>query len=716
MFRSNYREPAPMTNLDYSARPSIPTRLFQALSKERWAFLITFTVLFGCGVVIIRRQPPLYSSESTILIEYPRTAEQLTTPEPTDLGKLDALGIQVSPVSNQAALLSSRPIFEKALTQLNLSEEKVPYSGLKIEPVKGTDLLKVIYQSDSAVQSAQVVEAVINVYMQENQNLNRGKGSGARKFLEKRLPELRQKFVTAQNQLEAFQTRNGLVEMTAETKEITEFLYRYQQEVTAAQAELASTTQKVNRLKTQLPTNLTAAVNAAGLSQEGGYQEIQKQLLETESQLAELKSRVTPEHPQYVSLLEERSNLITLLRQRSFTLLGQQAQTFTGPLDPLRQRLVEQWFTLEADRSAQAARLAQLSQRLQQVQQRATQLPQLMKQQTQLQLAVDMAQEEYVTFTNKYTNSQIVEEQNISNVRLVEPARINLAPVAPNRKLNYAIALVVSAAAAGGVVWWRRSRSNSLGSLAELKQILPLATLATVPWFGNGRLGRDESGHGLPLANSYRLLQAHIRMLPQNIQVIAVCSWSPQEGRSSVAANLALLEAQAGYRVLLIDGDSASPSQATFWGLSHGKEITNQHSHLTLGASSAHKVLPNLDVLPDTNHSTSTSYKEWLVLLEQARQHYDLIILDCPPTQQGPDATLQASMSDGVLWVACPERLGRQGAEASAENLRTWSSRLLGQVVIGIGDKLPPTRPESPAPGLPATPRKSSYPGLPEPA
>lgn len=705
-----------MTNIDHSypTPARFPTQVLRALRKERWAFVLTFAALLGCGVFIVRRLPPIYGSESTLLIEYPRTLEQLTTLEQPETNPLSPQENYNSLLSNQAALIGSRPNFEKALTRLNLPAEKAPYSNLSVTEVPGTDLLKITYQSASAPLAAQIVEAVVDVYIEETRNLNQGKSAATQKFLDQQLPELRQKFLTAQNRLEAFQTRHRLLGTTIEGDTVTRALYEYQDQVTTLQGELASTTEKINHLKAQLPNNLRTAINAAGLSQETGYQEIQKQLLETETQLADLKSRVTPEHPQYISLSEKRNYLNTLLRQRSFAILGTQARAFSAPLDPLRQRLVEQWFMLEIDRAAQAARLGQLSQQLQQLQQRAAQLPQLMKQQAQLQLAVDVTRRDYTAFKEQYTNSQLAAGPNISNVRIVEPARVNLSPVAPNHQLHYAIALVVSGAAATGVVWWRRSRNNRLDGIAELRQILPLATLATVPWSGNGRLGQEKA-EGRSLSNSFRLLQAHIRMLPQEVRVVAVCSWASQEGRSSVAANLALLEAQAGQRVLLIDGDSVAPSQAEFWGLNHSKTAPSaQFNGRVPGAALLHKVFPNFDVLPYGNSSISIFYKEWLVFLQQARQRYDLIVFDCPPAAQGADATVLASLSDGVLWVACPERLGRQGAEAAAENLRSWNSRLLGQVVIGVGGSKPPTHSDAPTSGLPSPAPKTDYPGLPE--
>jgi polysaccharide biosynthesis transport protein len=425
-----------------------------------------------------------------------------------------------------------------------------------------------------------------------------------------------------------------------------------------------------------------ATLNAAGVSQDPAYQELQSQLVEAQGQLADYENRFTENDPYVTSARERRDRIQALMNQRSEQLLGQQSPQ--QPVDPIRQRLVEQWFTLQAERSAQAARLAQLTQQYNQLQARSRQLPELIKQQSQLQLDAELAEQEYRTFEQQYTATRIAEQQEVSNVRVVEPAAVNTNPIAPNDKLLLALVVVVSTVLALALVWLLRSRSNSLEETKDLKEILPLPILATVPRRSNGRLSHEESLDRQPLSHSYQLLQAHMRMLPQQVRAIAICSWAPQEGRSSVAHNLALVEAKSGQRVLLIDAHRRpNPTYVRSLAATDG----------TNGSPSWHstvqKVLPGFDVLPQVAASLTTNYRDWLVLLDQARERYDLVILDCPPACQSADAALLASLADGVLWVVYPDLLGRQGVEAAAETLQTWSTRLLGQVVIGVEESLP---------------------------
>ncbi|KJH73271.1 GumC family protein [Aliterella atlantica] len=682
------------TEWSISARPSFAARFLNALNKERWSFLVTLLLLLGVSGVLIRRIPPTYTSSAKLLIEYPRSTEQLTGLDAeAEVGKLDAVGERVNPINNQVALLGSYTVYREALTQLNLSEAEFPYANLTVSNIPTTDVIQVAYEAASPELAAQITQAVVTVYVQENLLSNRKKGSSARKFLETRLPELQKQLEQAQDRLEQFQSQNRFLGTTVETDALTNSLTNLKSQVNAAKVQLAFTEQKAAGLKAQLPNNLEVAVNSAGASQDVGYQQLQTKLLEAETLLAQLQVRLTDENPQVISARQTRDQIKALLQQQSASLSPNSTPSTVKPVDPLRQRLIEQWVGLETERAAQASQLRQLTQQLNQTQALSERLPQLIKQQNQLQTAVEAAQQEYLTFKEKYTTSQIAEQQNISNVRVVEAAEVLPFPTAPNRKLLYAIALVVSTGISLGVVWLLQSRNDTIEGVGELREALPLSVLATVPWSGDGLLAHEDARLEGPLAQSYQLLQAHIRMLPQNIQVIAICSGVSTEGRSSVANNLAAVEALAGQRVLLIDADGRSFERNelnNFKASDRPNKNKEQEAPRYYKSPSNHQVA-NYDVLSSRDVPPPFLYKEWLAMLEQRRQQYDLIIVDCPPALDSPDATVIASMCDGVLWVVCPQRLGRKGAAACAENLHTWGTRLLGQVVVGVDSQQPPT-------------------------
>jgi uncharacterized protein involved in exopolysaccharide biosynthesis len=665
-------------------RRSVPERIARVLWSEKWIFLLTLCTLMGGAIVYIRRIPPVYQSRGEVLIEYPRSTEKLLSAgsETFGVGQLET--VRGNPLNNQIALITSRSVFERAAEEANLSG--ISQGGLSARVVSGSDVIQIVYRHHSPEVAQQLVDSLIKVYQRENLLNNREKASAARQFLEEALPRVRQELETAQDRLEQFRRQHTFVGSQEVIDGRNDTVNQLQDRVNSTQANLRFTEAKIAQLQGQLPTDLTTSLGLAGLTRDPSYQELQNQLTRTESELASLLSRYTEENPRVLATLEERDRLQGLLQTQAQRLLGEEIDASNLTLDPLKRGLVEDWFAEEVERAAQTARLQQLDQQLQEAQQQFAQLPELLKQENRLQIEVNKAQQTYLAFTERFSASQLIEQQSLSNVRVVEPPGVNRRPVAPNRRLLYALSASLSVVAALGAVGLRWLMNNRLEDTGSFVDILPLPILALLPRINHGRLAQQSRLADTDLLCSYQLLQAHLRMLPRNVQVIGVCSWTGSEGSSLVAENLALLEAQFGQKILLIDTHT-SPER-----LPKCRRFNPRESIDPLTGNSV-RSLQGFDILSYGLTATLAFYKKWSMLLERARKHYDLIIIDCPPAHYGSSATMLASLSDGILWVAAPQHLGRRGAAAAAEMLRTWQTRLLGQVLMGSADQHPRTLP-----------------------
>lgn len=191
-----------------------------------------------------------------------------------------------------------------------------------------------------------------------------------------------------------------------------------------------------------------------------------------------------------------------------------------------------------------------------------------------------------------------------------------------------------------------------------------------------------------PISEQYRTIRANLEFtsIGQKLQMITVTSASNGEGKSTTAANLAVVYAQLGKRVLLIDCDLRKPTAHHTFHLSSNVGL----STILVGRISFERALQPSDVERLTilaagpippNPAELIASEQMAALLEVIRTQYDMIILDSPPMMQVADARLLANISDGTILVIGCENSDRQLVLKAKEQLERTGARMLGLVL-----------------------------------
>jgi len=193
------------------------------------------------------------------------------------------------------------------------------------------------------------------------------------------------------------------------------------------------------------------------------------------------------------------------------------------------------------------------------------------------------------------------------------------------------------------------------------------------------------------ISEGYRTLRTNIdySAINQKLQIIMVTSSKPGEGKSTTCANMAVAFAQANKRVLLIDADLRKPTQHHLFGNSNRNGLTTAlFNQKPLKEIVQHTAVDNLFIVHagpmPPNPSELLSSPQMASLLEEARNSYDVIILDTPPIISVTDAQVVAVMSDGVVLIVQAGQVSKDYVLKAKSLLDHVNAKLLGVVLNNV--------------------------------
>ncbi|WP_243388205.1 CpsD/CapB family tyrosine-protein kinase [Bacillus kexueae] len=193
-----------------------------------------------------------------------------------------------------------------------------------------------------------------------------------------------------------------------------------------------------------------------------------------------------------------------------------------------------------------------------------------------------------------------------------------------------------------------------------------------------------------PVSEQYRTIRTNIQFsaVDEEVKTILVTSGSPGEGKSTTAANLAVVFAQQGKRVLLIDADLRKPTaHYTFrveniYGLT--RVLTRQ---VTLQEAIQPCEVENLDILTSgpipPNPAELLSSQHMKEFINEVKGIYDMIIFDTPPVLAVADAQILSNHVDGSILVVWSGKTELELAQKAKEALSVGKGKLLGVVLNG---------------------------------
>ncbi|MBS4204796.1 CpsD/CapB family tyrosine-protein kinase [Lederbergia citrea] len=191
-----------------------------------------------------------------------------------------------------------------------------------------------------------------------------------------------------------------------------------------------------------------------------------------------------------------------------------------------------------------------------------------------------------------------------------------------------------------------------------------------------------------PVSEQYRTIRTNIQFsaVDREIRSLMVTSSGPGEGKSTTAANIAIVFAQQGKSVLLVDADMRKPTVHYTFSMNNAYGLTNVLTR-QMRINEAAKVsnLEGLDVLTSgpipPNPAELLSSNAMKQFFEEAGVQYDLVIFDTPPILAVTDAQVLANQCDGTILVVSSGKADVENVKKTKELLEAANAKTLGVVL-----------------------------------
>jgi polysaccharide biosynthesis transport protein len=561
-------------------------------------------------------------------------------------------------------------------------------AGLKVEPLAGTRLVTISYSAPDRRLAARIVDRHVRDYVQMGIDLRAQAGKSARDFLAHQLVEIGRRVQKSEAELNAYRHQMGIVSFGVDEKNSV-----------AAQrmADLnkALTDVETKRLSAQAQMELVQADDYESLPQVVNNSAITALEPEVRSLQAEYARLSTAFNPGYPKLDETRAQMNAA--QRALTL----------QIRDVAKAIQRTYLAAEAEEKRLQAEID------------AEKAKDLAINDASLRDAVLVREVEtnrqlYKNVLQRMQEMEVTEQAPLSNISIVDDAVVSRFPSKPKKLLDICIVGLFALLATVGLAFFKDQRDDRLHTLEEVEEFLGLPSLAMVPDFA--RLGslssrrkrlssgspriEQSAGTSEPLmrkleyyprgymagaTETYRMIRTALLFSRAGSppRTIVVSSAIKGEGKTSTAANTALVFAHTGARTLLIDADLRRPTCHS---------LMNEMNQMGLSDLLAGQIQLDEAIRPTTVESlflltagsavpnpaellTSTKMRETIYAL---RRRFDTILIDTAPIMIASDTCAMATMVDGVVLVV--------GADTPKRNTLSAYQRLqyVGAKILGV--------------------------------
>ncbi len=678
--------------------------------RRRWLiglFVVVTTAVVAVGSVLMT---PVY--EATVVLH---VREQRPSILGGDLSSVAPLSSRED-INTQAEILKSRSVLGQVIAELGLSaapegstavrETRTAREALdrlrrdtSVRQVPNTRLIHLSARSTDPELAARIANSIARVFIDKNVESKRAEANAVLSFVSGQVEQVRSALGSTEDELLAYKKGERIGILDQEARLMVERLA--QLEASAQEAAVA-----VDVLDTRIAAILAqsgtgAPVLSTGAAGAPDVGPLRERLAALHTELAALEADKGGSSARIAGLREQIDSLRAQVRLQLQSAMGSGS---TGALGTAIQMQLAEY---ESQRVVLTARQDALRSLIRSYERDIDRLPAQEIALIRLERTQRVNNELYAALMRAKNEAQVEAASQISNADIIDTAIPPLDPVRPRKSQNAAVALVASLVLGMLLALFLDTLDQTVQTEEEIRRHLSASILGVIPRFKNGasrRNGRssgarslffNKSGADPGVAESFRMLAASLRLLDAKgeLAAVVVTSPAPGDGKTTIAANLALALAAQDARVVLVDADFRMPRVHEVFGVSRSPGI----SDVFLRGAGCSEVVRHidgptpLDIVtcgpPLAAGTEVAASSRMAAVVNELKKSYDRIILDVPPMVGASDAVILASVADGALLVMRLGQLDRRLLRRTTELLANARVRVVGGVLNGVNPR-----------------------------
>lgn len=548
-------------------------------------------------------------------------------------------------------------------------------SRLKAESVRNSRLVNISFEGAHPDIIKTIVNRHAREYIEKNLEMRFAASQDAVEWLQKQLYEKKGRVEKAENALQLYKEKMKIISVEDRQNIIVQKLEELNSTLTTARTTRIGLETLYNETK-KFSGDPESIESISEVMNNPLIQQLKQNYVGLRTEITKLSDKYGGKHPNMIRMMAEAQELENRIRSEVNKIIR----------------------SIETDYKVAQAREESLSDALEEQKRVALDLNRKAIAYGTLKREAESERAMYDILLKRMRETDITGELKTSNIRIVDPAETPISPIKPKKRLNILLAAVVGLTLGVGLAFFLEYIDNTVKSPDDVEKFLNTTLLGALEKVrfpkSEKQVSLEMLAHEMPkstFAEAMRNVRTSIMLsfTDNPKKTLLVTSTNPNEGKTFVAANLAIVIAQTGKKTLLVDTDFRKPRVHKVFGIETLPGLSN-HFIGESGLESIIKptIVPNLSVITcgliPPNPSEMLGSHSMETFCKSVRERFDTVIFDTPPAGAVTDAVVLSGIVNGVIYIIKSGAVTKEAARRAVLQLNGGKSEVLGVVMNSV--------------------------------